>query len=101
MKRPLPLQPEPSKSVSKMVLCCTLSNFSNFCSESLEPNGTLDRKASAEEDFPQLREWFEDTEAGYIIYFLDTPSDSYFFISYVPETSNVRGPPPQNRIINK
>jgi len=84
-----------------MVLSSTISSFSNFCSESLEPNGTFDRKASAEEDFPQVREWFEDTEAGYIIYFLDTPSDSYFFISYVPDTSNVPDLPPQNRIINK
>jgi hypothetical protein len=57
--------------------------------ESLEPNGTIDRTSTAEEDFSQLQEWCKDNEAGYIIYFLDSPSDNYFFISYVPDNTNV------------
>lgn len=57
--------------------------------ESLEPNGTLSREATAETDFPRIREWFEDHEAGYVIYFLDPPSDEYIFISFVPDITNV------------
>src|SRR6202035_6029482 len=41
--------------------------------ESLEPNGTIDRTATAEEDFSQLQEWCKDNEAVYVIYFLDSP----------------------------
>jgi hypothetical protein len=58
--------------------------------ESLKPNGTLSREETAETDFPRIQAWFEDTEAGYVIYFLDPPSDEYIFISFVPETTNVR-----------
>lgn len=57
--------------------------------ESLEPNGTLSREATSEGDFPRIQEWFEDHEAGYVIYFLDPPSDEYIFISFVPETTKV------------
>jgi len=57
--------------------------------ESLEPNGTLSPEGTVKEDFSRLQDWFEDTEAGYAIYFLDSPSDEYIFISFVPDTTNV------------
>ena len=57
--------------------------------ESLEPNGTLERSSTEQEDFSQLQEWLPDNEASYTIYFLDTPPENYIFISYVPDTSNV------------
>ena len=62
--------------------------------ESLEPNGTLDRVGTEQEDFSLLHEWLLDNEASYTIYFLDTPLENYIFISYVPDTSNVTSPIP-------
>jgi hypothetical protein len=58
--------------------------------DSLEPNGTLVRSGTAEDDFEELKQWFKDDEAGYVIYFLDSPHGNYIFISLVPDATTVQ-----------